>query len=103
MTMVQPTTGHLTRVLDGSRTDRIVSTPAATLLNIPKSFRVLYFTGSHSLPPTSMKSSAAALVPGEWTLYEVDLLRRCQATSPSTHAAHGSSMLMIDDVTLQNK
>lgn len=63
----------------------------------PEKLRVLYSTGSTNTADF-VEVKAAATVPGEWTLYEVDLPAGAKHFAINS-CGTGSFMLMIDDVT----
>lgn len=83
-------------VLDGSA--QTVSFYARSYsAQYPEKLRVLYSTGS-TATADFVEVKAAALVPGEWTLYEVDLPAGAKYFAINS-CGTGSFMLMIDDVT----
>lgn len=83
-------------VLDGSA--QTVSFYARSYsAQYPEKLRVLYSTGSTNTADF-VEVKAAATVPGEWTLYEVDLPAGAKYFAINS-CGTGSFMLMIDDVT----
>lgn len=64
----------------------------------PEKIRVLYNTSASLEPSDFVEVQAAVTVPGDWTLYEVQLPAGAKHFAINS-CATGSFMLMIDDVT----